>query len=224
MGACCSSQEIANNVKSQEPVKTKQVFYTVTSGDFSLQIKVNNKTAPLIGDGSPFYFQLADGSEYVISMGNNGPTKCDVKVELDSTYVGLWRVEAGTTLDVERPSGVKQRFTFKSAPQSNRIEDEINPGHPVPENGRISLTFTPEIKKDYNQPSVVVRLTELTDDVKLKGNGGYQHDLDRELYSGGTTTLGRESTQTFNHVSPITEVDKAIVTEIKAWLVINNVY
>ena len=208
--------------KLNAPTK-KPVYETVTSGDFFLKIKTNNRLASLIGSNSPYYFQLVNGSEFTIIMGNNGPTKCDVRLELDGEFVGLWRVEAQTILEIERPLGVKQKFIFKTEyPQFSQSNAVCQEGPMQSENGRIRLLFNPEVKKNIGQPSLTISTTETYYDVKLQGKGGYQHDLNAELYSGGTTILGGTSNQIFAHVTPITEIDADRVTEIKAWLVIQK--
>lgn len=234
MGGCSSTDDVrgreAELERGGEQPERKKVppSNVITSGNFTLRIKNNYQYVNLISNDPPYYFPLLSGSEYSIVLGNNGPAKCDAKVEIDGQFVGLWRVEAYSTLETERPLGVQQKFTWGKPHSQGQVQGQDSKNSdPMSnqKNGQIRVTFSPEVYKGYNQPSVKTSDREQwSNQVNLGGSGEYRPDLNRELYSGGSTTLGQHSNQTFSVVAPITEIDQSKVTTIDARMVVKSPY
>jgi hypothetical protein len=198
----------------------KSISDAVSLNDFYIKIKVNGKPTNLLSSNKPYYFPIPNNSEYSIVLGNNGPTKCDVSVELDGIYVGLWRVEANNMLEIERPSGINKKFTFGEVKVN--YDTYGKGGEHEFSNGKLKLIFTPEVKKAVNEPSIAIG-GEQTSTLTLDRTGNYVPDLNNQQYGSGSTRLGSYSSQTFNTVKPITDIDKAKVTEITARLVVKKI-
>jgi hypothetical protein len=234
MGGCSSTDDVRSREAEVERERferereRKKVLPSnvITSGDFTLRIKNNYQYVNLISNDPPYYFPLLSGSEYSIVLANNGPAKCDAKVEIDGQFVGLWRVEAYSSLETERPLGVQQKFTWGKPSSQGQVQDSKNSDPTVNQkNGQIRVTFSPEVYRGYNQPSIKTSDREQwSNQVNLGGSGEYRPDLNRELYSGGSTTLGQHSNQIFNVVAPITEIDQSKVTVIDARMVVKSQY
>jgi hypothetical protein len=216
MGNCSSS------VESTKPQSKSQVSPSnkYTLNGFSLQIKVKNQPVNLLNKGL-IYFPIPDKSEFVVSMYNPGPTKCDVKLELDGESMGSWRLEANQSIDTGRPVSVKQNFVFKSnAPTSAPTVPSATPQNNC---GLITVTYYPEIASLINVPSKQVASNDQSTQINLNGAGRYRPDLNGELYGGGSTLLGAESTQTFgSNVESITQIDQSRVTTLTGRLVVDN--
>jgi hypothetical protein len=103
MGNCSSSiTEPAMDPRSGQKKTPPQVVDIISHGDFYIQIVTNKGKASMTG----CYFQVADGSEYSILLGNAGSNhaNCDAELYLDGEYAGLYRIDAGTELVIERPT------------------------------------------------------------------------------------------------------------------------
>ena len=87
------------------------------------------------------YVEMRHGQRYRLQLRNNRPARCDARVEIDGQHVGTWRVEARTTITLERPAHDDGHFTFYELgtpeAQSAQIADDAGAG-------LVSVTFMPE--------------------------------------------------------------------------------
>lgn len=55
---------------------------------------------------------LTHGAQYTLLLGNHTDRRCDAQVTIDGQVVGCWRIQAGGTIELERPTHDTGRFTF----------------------------------------------------------------------------------------------------------------
>ncbi len=230
MGNCTSNPatEVLDS-RAQPKAQAKPNITILTQNQFSIQIQTKRGLAPLASGGP--YFQLADGDEYQIMLRNESANhaNCDAEVYLDGEYAGLYRIDAGDTLTLERPTGINKKFAFKSVinfqgPRASAVPSASAPSS-APQNGKITVKFKPEMGKAHKQASRMVEAgTNVKLDLNLKGNTGFQPDLDRERYSAGSTVFGSESKQSFNTMEGIANYDPKRETTLETHLVVNNLY
>lgn len=101
-------------------------------------------------DGSqsgPWYVSLQDNTEYKLRLGNNRSTICDAIVKLEGKPVGTWRIEANSSIVIERPISESRKFTFVSEQNPEALEAGISPGSPS--NGLVEVEFKPKKQTRY---------------------------------------------------------------------------
>jgi hypothetical protein len=193
----------------------------VTIGDFTLQIYTPHGYAKLIPNSYAAFFQLYDNSEYSIVLKNNGPTKCDASIDIDGENIGNWRLEAGLSGLINHPMSNKRKFVFKNADNFEYKEELKNGQIEYPANGKISVTFKPEIKTLQNTKSLQTSSYIPQNNNILNGKQGSSLDLDRSKFRAGSTVLGDIiNTNDPLPVYGIQAIDHARVTTIEACLVI----
>jgi hypothetical protein len=225
----CASNPPADELDSRSKPGGCPVTILRHRNNFSIQIQTKRGSAALAPNVP--YFQLADGDEYQILLSNESPNNanCDAEVYLDGEYAGLYRIDADTTLALERPTGVNKKFAFKSVINFQReiggpLSVPVDDGKP-PQNGKITVKFKPEMGKPYKQGSRMIEAnTNVKTDINLKGSTGFQPDLDCERFSAGSTVFGSASQQSFNTMEAITNYDVQRETIMETYLVVNNLY
>jgi hypothetical protein len=191
---------------------------TVQVGDFSVQIYTNRGYANLIPNSYAHFFQLADNTEYSVVVKNNGQTKCDASIDIDGENIGRWRIEAGASGNIVHPMTSKRKFVFKNASKFSYAD---GPNGSYPQNGKVSVTFYPEMKSE-SRPTVKVQSYIQQNDNMLKGKNGMSLDLSTN-HQSGSTVLGDMSTVVDpDPVQQITSIDNARVTTVETCLVITN--
>lgn len=56
---------------------------------------------------------LAGGdTSYRIKLNNNSKVRCDVRLYIDNTFIGIWRVERMSSIIIERPVQCSKKFTY----------------------------------------------------------------------------------------------------------------
>lgn len=77
------------------------------------------------------YRLMANNTEFVLRLSNNGDTPCDVEVYISDKFQGEWRIGAKKEIFIERPEHDNKIFTFNG---SSIID---------PKNEYISVLFKP---------------------------------------------------------------------------------
>ena len=191
----------------------------VQQGDFAVRINTPYGYSTKIPNSYRPFFQLKDGATYSIVLANDGPTKADAQVFVDGQDCGLFRIEAHSNNIVEHPQFINKKFTFKSA--KNFAESSYE-GNEEPQNGKISVLFTPEKNSKSNPPTTAIPYEVRESNTKLEGQSGYTPDVNYSLYDAGTTVLGQEGIPYTAMVAPITDIDNGRIAIVDAWLVVKK--
>lgn len=169
----------------------------------------NTKINKIIKNGHTYY-SLPHNSEYVVRMHNYSSKRTNTCLFIDGEFMGKWRINANSYIDVERPVHNNRKFTFvretsKIGKMGNITNGDFN-------NGLIEVTFTPELNLNYNYDC------------------DYDYDYDRynlknsdcviiscnnnsQEYMTGGTVLGHDSGQRFGNASHMTEDKSKSVTK-----------
>jgi len=92
-------------------------------------------------ENSEGYVRVRHGTRYTILLCNSSVDRCDAEVKIDTTIVGLWRLEAESSIKLERPVHDTGCFTFFRVGTPEAISAGIKEGHG---NGVLSVKFKPE--------------------------------------------------------------------------------
>lgn len=76
--------------------------------DYSFTIPEGRETS----DG---YVELSHCAHYTLNLSNDSAQKCDVEVSIDGGRVGIWRIDARSSIRIERPVHDTGKFTFYRA-------------------------------------------------------------------------------------------------------------
>ena len=87
------------------------------------------------------YVQLTHATQYTIQLHNGDIVRCDAEVYIDEQRVGIWRVDARSTVHLERPAHDTGRFTFYEVGTPESSKAGIRDGNNT---GRIRVLFKPE--------------------------------------------------------------------------------
>ena len=87
------------------------------------------------------YVALESGSEYKLKLINDRSTICDVKISIDGEYIGTWRINANSSIILERPLSEERKFTFFAETSKEARNAGIIPNK---DSGLISVTFIPK--------------------------------------------------------------------------------
>lgn len=88
------------------------------------------------------YVDMRHGQKYSLQMRNDNRERCDARVEIDGQYVGTWRINAHSSVNIDRPAHDTGQFTFYrlGSEESNLVQ--LNGASP--DLGLVKVTFTPE--------------------------------------------------------------------------------
>lgn len=170
---------------------------------FDVEIMVDGQTVK----PQDQYVPLEHKSEYSIRLINRHATRCDADVSIDGKSVGVWRVEAGNSIVIDRPSRVNRRFTFVKDTSQEAKQAGVTPA--VDTNGLIRAVFTPErhSQDEYLEPMSI-------DIPKYRSAD----------WTAGGTILGASSDQTFGETQKITDIDHDRITTVHLRLVVEPEY
>jgi hypothetical protein len=200
----------------------------------STKTTINNFSINILGADDVYkngyhYYALNHESEYKIELNNHNKTRCDVEVNIDGERVGSWRINAFSSVIIERPANVNRKFTFLREASYEAKMTGITDGKN--ENGLISVVFKPEINYDcfasqneflsYNGDyDCFASQNEF-----LSYNGDYDSNINKcslKNYSSGATVLGNRSNQNFTSTSAFDEYDTSKITTINIRLIAHN--
>lgn len=169
---------------------------------FRLEIIVNEKpVAPVKGTR----VALEHGTEYAIRLSNTSSQRCDAIVRVDGKQIGIWRVNAQSHIDIQRPADDTKRrhLTFYKAGTAEAAMASISTNS---SNGDIVVTFTPEVIS-VPDPPVLERAQYMSLDCEQPHGEDYNLFLESAPFSEGATGLGRACTQQFTTTSIIKKID-----------------
>jgi len=176
-----------------------------------------------VGDG---YVEINHEQEYKLRLSNWTNSRADVKVEIDGTEVGVWRLDGWDTVEIERPANVQKKFT--ALLRDSTEGDQAGLSQVSRQNlGLIVATFMPEMP-----PLLTVNNREVSYGWAIGDVSGYNTYVDTaSAYSpkGTSTTksletasmgtgLGQHSNQQFSTVAPL-QTDPATYVTISLRLV-----
>jgi len=207
---------------------------------FTIDIESNNSRVSPFSKDTHTYIPLTHNTEYAIVLRNRHNTRCDVTLTVDGEEIGKYRINAHGEFRIERPSKVSRKFVFvkedsKEASGAGIVEGEQN-------NGLIVAVFTPERVQERSaftlkSQNISFRGGQWNSRGESRGfstNSFCDNSIDcfgstptnytncsssYNQMSSGATVLGDESSQKFNTVSSITDIDYEKVTTIKLRLV-----
>jgi hypothetical protein len=79
---------------------------------FSFGGYVTNTPAEKKSINGHTYVVLPHNQPFHIELTNNGHTECDATVELDGKSIGNFRVNAQSTIKIQRPAGIDRELKF----------------------------------------------------------------------------------------------------------------
>ena len=107
---------------------------------FSVRVEAPNAKKVKGAQGST-YIAMPNKSEYSLKLTNERETECDVVVNIDGEFVGKWRINAGQTIEVERPTNVAKKFTFFE--ETSKEAKSAGVAIEKEENGLVDVVFYP---------------------------------------------------------------------------------
>lgn len=149
-------------------------------GSFSVQVPQGQE----VGGG---YVRMQHATRYSIKIGNHGTRRADAEVKIDGKFMGLFRINAGCYVDLDRPAHDKSCFTFfKSSSEEAGDAGVASVGRE--DRGLVVVTFKPE--KTVHSLLRSSTPTEFGDDSgswnrRRKGIGGQSVGGDREMKTCG---------------------------------------
>lgn len=140
--------------------------------------------------GSEGHVAMVHDTHYTIKLVNHGHRRCDALVKVDGKDMGGFRLDAGCSLTLERPSHDTGRFTFY---KNKTVECATATGGKVTKDdmGLIQVLFKPE-KKTLQRP---VAKSLGREDCLLKDCDEYEETGTSFGFGGGQKQKGRASGQ-----------------------------
>jgi len=113
---------------------------SIKSNNFA--IKIHSNYVEQIYDANLNYITLDHNSEYKIELCNYNNVKADANIKVDGRNVGKFRINANSSIIIERPVSIDKKFTFlrENSRKANRANIEIGRD----KNGLIEVIFYPE--------------------------------------------------------------------------------
>ena len=122
--------------------------------EYNIQIETSNGAARAHTQNGHKYVPLKHETEYKIRLSNPTFTRCNVVLKIDQKKMGKWRINARSSILLERPADSSRKFTFV---QENSWQADLgNVKQGGESNGLIEATFIPEeeIKNHHDMDSV----------------------------------------------------------------------
>ena len=168
------------------------------------------------------YVSLPSGSTYSLRLINNGNTRCDAVVMIDSTKIGSWRIPAGDSVTIDRPSHTNRKFTFVSEGSSIARQTGSRPG--VEANGLIKIVFKPEKEQIALRSPKLTRAASSMSARSAAPSTMARPASSQERLSSGVTVLGDRSDQQFGQVAMLRDdqIDWQGVVEMNIRLVVRD--
>lgn len=114
----------------------------LTNGDYSVSLIADNAKKYIIG-GFP-RIALPLRSKYKLKLYNKAPTRCDALVFIDDIFVGVWRIESGGSVIVDKPVQSGRDLVFGENDDDFVKADGNYKG--TAEMGFIKVVFKPELE------------------------------------------------------------------------------
>jgi hypothetical protein len=193
------------------------------SGDFG--VKIHSRHVRKVSKNGYNYIALEHNAEYSLTLFNESSSRCDAEVSIDGRSIGTFRVKPYNSVHIERPATRHQKFVFLQEDTGIAYRAGISNGKST--NGLVSVKFSPEYPRHDMSKSVWApasrqcrmsfglesgSLTNSTNQMYSCDSNGFK---EFNTLSSGATALGDHSSQTFESVSPLREIDhsrKATIT------------
>lgn len=184
-----------------------------------------------INRGGNVYFAMPDLTEYKILLSNGNMTRCDATVYLDDIEVGTWRIEAFSTITIERPVGEARKFVLVQ--EGTNIAYQAGIGS-YDTNGLLRAEFKPEmirqrapnrsrgiIRYDLPLTANMLRTNKVTSTITTQSKKQMTNNLRDNLQPAGTG-LGNYSDQEFYDTDRLFTIDYNKITTINTRLVVDD--
>jgi hypothetical protein len=165
---------------------------------FSLQIPEGNEVRDQ-------YVEMRHGQTYSLSMRNDRSVPCDAVVNIDGQSVGTWRINAHSSIRIERPADKARLFTFYKLGSSESHQAGLSDDDSL---GLVSVEFipakpAPEVMRGWGQTKGFDSPPDAYESYGAKGGsfGGPSR-------SAGGTGLSGASSQQFTTASAL-DYDRA---------------
>lgn len=184
------------------------------------------------------YVVIDHKKTYKVCLRNTHNRRCDVDLFIDGKEVGNWRIEANSSITLERPANDNGKFTFYRVDSD---EGEMAGGEKGSfENGLVQARFhleaIPEprpLKVSYVDTNDMDWMDEINSRQRYRSSGAppmnlfsakigssvITRSLSRKTHEEGVTGLSGESTQRFHSVSQLQTYDEAFETTINLRLI-----
>lgn len=192
---------------------------TFSSGDFG--VKIHSRHVRKVSKNGYNYVALEHNAEYSLTLFNESPSRCDAEVSIDGRSIGTFRVKPYGSINIERPATRQQKFVFLQEDTGIAYRSGISSGKST--NGLVTVKFSPEYPRHDMSKSVWASASRQCNmsfglDSGSLSNQMYSCDSngfkDFNTLSSGATALGDHSSQTFESVSPLREIDHSRKTTI----------
>lgn len=191
-----------------------------------------------------YYYTLPNYSNYQIRLINNGDTRADAYVSIDGEKIGIWRVNAYSSIVIERPANLNRKLVFSK--EYDTTDKKLGIQIINPASGTVSVTFKPEaytITPYIESPTVLPRWKygripskSLKQSLKQPIDNKYQQyqhsagDYTNDLtyykksydFVTGATFLGAGSDQLFRNTARIYEYDPTSIKTIRVKMFVRN--
>lgn len=158
------------------------------------------------------YVLMQHGTKYTITLTNNNQTRCNVLLEVDGKPQGTIRINAQSSITLERPIHVNGQFTFYKADSAEGHKVGLNADDPNA--GLIKAEFIPEKMEYRREPSYEMYGTRESFNTRSYG-------ASKGLSAGGTGLSG-SSNQSFKQAERI-DLDESKKTTIHLRLVAQEI-
>lgn len=205
------------------------IMETFSSGDFG--VKIHSRHVRKVFKNGYNYIALEHNAEYSLTLFNESSSRCDADVSIDGRSIGIFRVKPYSSINIERPATRQQKFVFLQEDTGIAYRSGISSGKSS--NGLVTVKFSPEYPKHDMSKSVwasasrqcsmsfgmdLGSLTNSTNQMYSCASNAKEFDT----LSSGATALGDHSSQTFESVSPLREIDHSRKTTITFRLIADD--
>jgi len=141
------------------------------------------------------YVEMKHNTQYTLVLHNHRNVRCDAKVEIDGKHQGDFRINANSTINLERPAHDTGRFTFYKLGSNEANQSKLNKVSRG-KLGLVQVTFVPENVSTDCPDISTCDTTGTTRTVYKSYNFNFCHNVE----STGGTGLSDNSSQFFKTV------------------------
>ncbi len=153
------------------------------------------------------HVELRHNTVYRVRLGNHGNRRCDAELSIDGKFMGCYRLDAGTTVTLERSVADNGCFTFMQADTSEAAAGGVDKVQKV-DRGLVQVVFKPE--RQYATKSVKTAPSEIL--LRSPGPGMFNDEYSRgasksiptsgEVKTSGSPLRGHDQTLGFSNSPP----------------------
>lgn len=217
---------------------------SVSLNGFSIKIIPDSYVKHITNAGNN-YFSIPSMSEYKIKLTNNRTVRCDAEIYIDGEPIGIWRIQAYSSIIVERPANINRKFVFTAEKSFDPFVYDADKSPVtkklIPEKtvyGLITVIFKPENRFGcpyetspyitapafYNEYEYSWSDATQAPDTTYVGSFGSviqptNFILDKGAYKSGATILGGGTDQIFGVTAKLCNIDNSNVTNISLRLI-----